>query len=219
VSKSLLDNQLQEFIDGLLPVLDGDLGEIQRKAYDEGLPIISPHTVSFLSTLLTLKYPRNVLEIGCGIGFSAALFSRFLVGGGTVTTIERYDFMAKRAVNNFQKLGISDSITLIQEDAATALPKLVEADERFDFIFMDCAKSQYLNFYTHCVELLATDGILVVDDVLQNGTIAWERSEILKRQRTTHRNLNEFLSVAMSAKGFSSSILPIGDGVLLCVKE
>lgn len=219
MSKSLIDNQLQNFIDHLLPDLEGVLGEIQRRAYDEGLPIISPHTVSFLSTLLAIKQPRNVLEIGCGVGFSAALFVGLSPSDVAVTTIERFDYMAKRAIKNFHKLGLDDKIRLIQNDAAIVLPQLLEADERYDFIFMDCAKSKYLSFFEFCIQLLDTGGIIVVDDVLQNGTVAWERAEVLKRQRTTHRNLNDFLSLAMSAKGLKSSILPIGDGLLLCVKE
>ena len=214
-----VDNGLQNYIDGLLPEIDGVLGQIQRRAYDEGLPIISPDVVSFLSALLVARRPAHVLEIGCGVGFSAGLFAELLADDGTITTIERYDYMVKRAKANFAKLGITDKIHLIYEDAALALPKLIDDNKRFDFIFMDCGKSRYLHFYPYCVNLLNTNGILVVDDVLQNGTVAWNRTDIVKRQRTTHRNMNEFLTKAMSAQGFRSCILPIGDGLLLSVKE
>jgi len=214
-----VDKKLQDYLDGLLPEMGGLLGQVQRRAYDEGLPIISPDVVSFLSTLLVAKRPSRVLEIGCGVGFSAALFTEILAGYVTITTIERYDYMIKRAKINFAKLGITDKIHLINEDAALALPKLISDNKRFDFIFMDCGKSRYLHFYPYCVNLLNTNGILVVDDVLQNGTVAWNRTDIVKRQRTTHRNMNEFLTKAMSAQGFRSCILPIGDGLLLSVKE
>ena len=178
-----VDKQLQEYLDTLLPKLSGKLGQIQQRAYDEALPIISPHVIATLSVLLATKRPSAVLEIGCGIGFSAALFAGFLAAGGKVTTIERYDYMANRAEENFEKLEISDKIRLIRADAADALPDLVESGEKFDFIFMDCGKSQYINFLTYCMKLMAIQGMMVVDDVLQSGTVSWGFEQIAKRQR------------------------------------
>jgi len=214
-----LDSQLQDYLDRLLPRTDGVLGEIQRRAYDEGMPIISGHVVAFLSSLLAAKRPCSVLEIGCGVGFSAGLFARFLSEGGQITTIERYDKMAEFAKINIERMQIADKIKIIQQDAADALPKLAENGRKFDFIFMDCGKSKYLNFLPYCMQMLTPGGILVVDDVLQNGTVSWEFEKIVKRQRTTYRNLREFLQAAMKAEGYFSSILPIGDGLLLCVKD
>ena len=217
-NKSFVDKQLQEYLDGLLPLLDGELGVLQRRAYDEGLPIISPHVVSLFCGLLASKRPANVLEIGCGIGFSTSLFASFLADGGKVVTIERYDYMAERAIKNFARLGLDDKITLLREDAAVALPRLAESGANFDFIFMDCGKAQYLHFLPYCIDMLAPGGILAVDDVLQRGSVAWDFDKIAKRQRTTYKNLREFLTAAMQAKGCFSSILPMSDGVLLCVK-
>ena len=213
-----INRQLQEYLDELSPQPGGALGDIQRRAYDEGLPIISRDVVSLLSTLLAALRPKRVLEIGCGVGFSAGLFAQFLGDDGRVTTIERYDYMAGRAEENFAKLGIADKVKIIQEDAAEALPRLAESGEKFDFIFMDCGKSRYLHFLPYCIEMLNPRGLLAVDDVLQSGTVSWEFEKIVKRQRTTYRNMREFLASATRTNGVKSSIVPIGDGLLLCTK-
>ena len=213
-----IDKRLQEYLDGLTSTFDGELGEMQRRAYDEGLPVISNHVASVLSVMLEAKRPQNVLEIGCAVGFSAAMFVKFLAPNGKVTTIDRFDYMVERAKENFDKLGIADKIRLIHEDADTALPKLAADGEKFDFIFMDCGKSRYIHFLPFCLEMLDDGGILAVDDVLQSGTIAWEFERIAKRQRTTYRNMRDFLEAMTGMQGYFTSILPIGDGLMICAK-
>jgi len=214
-----IDNKLAEYLDGLAPLVPGRLGEFQQSAYDEGLPIITRDVANFLSAMLATKRPHSILEIGCAVGFSAALFTEFLPVGGSVTTIVRYEYMINRAKENFVILGISDRVSIIEECASAALPKLADEGAKFDFIFMDCGKGQYLHFLPHCLEMLASSGLLVVDDVLQNGDIALEWDEITRRQRTTYKNMREFLAAAMALDGCFSSILPIGDGLLLVAKE
>jgi len=139
--------------------------------------------------------------------------------GGKVTTIDRYEYMINRAKENFDKLGLAGKINLIEEDAGAVLPKLVSYGAKFDFIFMDCSKGQYIHYLPYCLEMLPSGGILAVDDVLQNGDVALEFEQIVKRQRTTYKNMREFLATATSLAGCFSSILPIGDGLLLITKE
>lgn len=213
----LIDKKLQDYIGGFTANIGGDLGILYQKACDEGLPVISAEVASFLMTLLASKRPKNILEIGCAIGFSSALFTGYLASGGKITTIDRYKYMIERAKENFGKLDVADKITLLEEDAAKALPELVNKGEKFDFIFMDCGKGQYLNFLPYCLELLEANGILAADDVLQSGMISWDYDKIPKRQRTTYNNMRKFLETAVAV--CTASILPIGDGLLVCVKE
>ena len=217
MTPGFLDGQLQGYLDGLSAERGGELGKIQRRAYDEGLPIISPHVAALLSVLLASKRPKRVLEIGCGIGFSAALFAGFLARGGVVTTIERYDYMAKRAAENFERLGVGEQIKLVHGDAEQVIGTL--ARESFDFIFMDCCKGKYLQFLPACMDLLAPGGMFAADDVLQRGTVAWDFERIARRQRTTYRNMRGFLEQAMGLAGSEAAIVPVGDGLLLLVKE
>jgi len=214
-----IDERLAGYLDGLAPLVPGRLGEFQQAAYDEGLPIISRDVANFLSALLVAKRPCNILEIGCAVGFSAALFTEFLPASGKVTTIDRYEYMINRAKENFTRLGIIDRISIIEECASVALPRLAGDGARFDFIFMDAGKGQYLRFLPYCLEMLAPGGLLTADDVLQNGDIALDWAEITKRQRTTYKNMREFLAAAMALVGCYSSVLPIGDGLLLVAKE
>ena len=213
-----ISEKLAEYLDGLAPLLPGKLGIFQQSAYEEGLPIISRDVANFLAALLAAKRPCNILEIGCAVGFSAALFAEFLPAGGKITTIDRYEYMVNRAKQNFSELGIADKVSLIEECASVALPRLSDEGAKFDFIFMDCGKGQYLRFLPYCLDMLAPGGLLAADDVLQNGDIALEWAEITRRQRTTYKNMREFLEAAVAIEGCFSSILPIGDGLLLIAK-
>lgn len=205
-----------DFIAGFLPDMDGVLGEIQRESIKEGYPIISHEAVRLLSVLLSVIRPANVLEIGCAVGFSAGLFAKHLKDGGMVTTIDRYDFMLERARKNFIKMGIEDKVKLIEGDAADILPKL--NDSTFDFVFLDAGKAQYLNFMPHCIRVLKKDGVFVADDVLQGGAVALPRLSVPRRQRTTHKRMRGFLDAINFAEGLETCLLPIGDGMAVCVK-
>ncbi|MDR2168267.1 MAG: O-methyltransferase [Clostridiales bacterium] len=211
--------ELAQFLDGLRRDLPGNLAEFHRRTVDAGLPVISRDVADFLSLLLTLRRPQNVLEIGCGVGFSAALFAEFTTESSKITTIDRYEFMTSRAKSNFEKLGLSAKIRLIEDDAANALPALVKTDAKFDFIFMDCGKGQYLRFWPHISRLLGAGGLFCADDIFQGGNIARAAADVPRRHRTTHRNLREFLHMVMADKALKSVILPIGDGLLVSLKE
>ncbi|MCL2620466.1 MAG: O-methyltransferase [Defluviitaleaceae bacterium] len=207
-------SEILEFLDKFNGLQPSWLGEVQGQSYKEGLPIIMRDVANFLSLLLTLKQPKNILEIGCAEGFSAMM----LAGFAPVTTIERFPVMIERARDNFDKFGMADRITLINECGSIVLPRLVTENKKFDFVFMDCGKGQYSRFFPHVLELLEVGGIVCVDDVLQNGTLAQDVETIPRRLRTIHRNLNEFLHQATNHPQLKSTILPIGDGLLVCTK-
>jgi len=216
MKKNLVNTELAAYLAAFAPSLDSDLRELQRKAYTEGLPIISNDVVSFLSVVLALKKPQTILEIGCCIGFSALLMARQTQA--KITTIDRYPLMINRARENFAKLDKHKQIELIEGDAAIILPELAAAGKRFDMIFLDAGKGQYNRFFPYCMELLTPGGVLLADDVLQGGSVAWDLDKIEKRQRTTHRNLNEFLQNATNTDDLTSTILPIGDGLFVCAR-
>ncbi|OUQ60040.1 methyltransferase [Tyzzerella sp. An114] len=209
------DDYLNMYLRTVQPKYKGTLGEIQEEATEANVPIIPHETARFLSVLLTLKKPKHILEIGTAVGFSSSLMAQYIPEDGTITTIDRFEVMLKDARVNIERMGLTDTIKILEGDAADILPTL---EGPYDVIFMDAAKGQYGNFLPHCIRLLPVGGMLIVDDVLQGGDIAQSRFEVPRRQRTIHKRMRNFLWDISHSDLLESSIIPIGDGVALCVK-
>ena len=211
----IVDQNIIHFMHNLQPGFGGVLGDIQREAMAEGLPIIKPETARFLSALCCALRPGLVLEIGCCTGFSAGVIHRFMGEGGHITTIDRYPVMITKAKQNFKRLNIEEDITLLEGDAEDILPQL---NKKHDFIFLDAAKGQYLTYLPDCIRLLKIGGVFVADDIFQEGRVILPRSEIPRRQRTIHERMRSFLHTATHTPGLEASLLPIGDGILMLTK-
>ncbi len=209
------DDYINNYLRNLQPHYDGVLGQIEREAREADVPIIPHETARLLSVLLTMKKPENILEIGTAIGFSSGLMSRYLKEGGKVTTIDRFEVMLKDARVNIKRMGLEDKIQIIEGDAAEVLPTL---SGPYDVIFLDAAKGQYSAFLPHCIRIMPIGGLLIVDDVLQGGTIAKTRFSVPRRQRTIHKRLRNFLWDISHTDVLTSAIVPIGDGLAVCVK-
>lgn len=209
------DDYINNYLRNLQPYYDGVLGQIEREAREADVPIIPHETARLLSVLLTMKKPENILEIGTAVGFSSGLMSRYLKEGGKVTTIDRFEVMLKDARVNIKRMGLEDKIQIIEGDAAEVLPTL---SGPYDVIFLDAAKGQYSAFLPHCIRLMPIGGLLIVDDVLQGGTIAKTRFSVPRRQRTIHKRLRNFLWDISHTDVLTSAIVPIGDGLAVCVK-
>ncbi|MFK8243087.1 MULTISPECIES: O-methyltransferase [unclassified Facklamia] len=195
---------------------DGMLGEIEAFANERGIPVIPHETAKFIDFFCATVEPKSILEIGTAIGFSASLMAQHLQADGHLTTIDRYALMYDRAKENFEKMGFSDKVTLIEGDAADVLPTL---EGSYDLIFMDSAKAKYIEFYPECMRLLKMGGVLIIDDIFQGGTILEDESERPKRVRKIHRKLNELLDTVLQDKNHRSCLVPLGDGILMVRKE
>lgn len=211
----IVDKNVVNYINQIMPLEDGELGDIQRHAKQEKIPVIMPEAARFLNVVLSIIRPEKVLEIGCAIGFSTGIISKYLTENGHITTIDRYDIMIAEAKRNFKKLGIEDKVTLIEGDALSILKTL---DDKYDFIFLDAAKGQYINMLPYCLRLLKVGGTLLADDCLQNGDIAKERLSVKRRQRTIHTRMREFLSEISNTRELEVSLIPIGDGMVFAHK-
>lgn len=216
MNRPVVDQDVVDFLRKKQKALTGPLGEIEREANERGVPIIPHETVVFLNMLLGQLKPREVLEIGAAIGFSSSLIAQHVGEKGHVTTIDRYDKMIKEARKNYERLALSDKVTLLEGQASEILPGL---EGPYDVIFMDSAKAKYYDFFPECMRLLKIGGMLIVDDVLQGGTILKPENEIPKKWKTIHRKLNAFLNVVMKHPSLESSIVPLGDGLLMIVKQ
>ena len=210
------DERISTFIDSMDTGNTPFLEELEREARETNVPIVRRQTQSLLKLLLAVKKPASVLEVGCAIGFSALLMSEYAPADCHITTIEKYDKRIPLARENFRKAGREDRITLLEGDAADILRKL---DGAYDLIFMDAAKGQYIRFLPDVLRLLADGGILISDNVLQDGDVMESRFAVTRRNRTIHSRMREYLYALKHTPALETAILPVGDGVTVSVKK
>lgn len=192
------------------------LNELEAYAGQTRVPIIRKEMQSFLRTLLMMNKPKQILEVGTAIGFSALWISEYMPKDAHITTIEKYEKRIPIARENFKKYGKEDQITLLEGDAADILCKL---EGPFDLIFMDAAKGQYIHFLPEVLRLLPKGGVLLSDNVLQDGAIIESKFAVTRRDRTIHKRMREYLYTLKNHDQLETSILTLGDGVALSVKK
>lgn len=192
------------------------LEEIEQEAHGSGVPIIRREMQSFLKFLLAAARPQRILEVGTAIGFSALFMAEYNPAGGSVTTIENYEKRIPIARANFERAGRVGQISLLEGDAAEVLKGL---EGTYDLIFMDAAKGQYIHFMEDALRLLAPGGILISDNVLQDGDIIESRFAVTRRNRTIHKRMREYLYALTHHPDLTTSVLTIGDGAAVSVRH
>ena len=211
----IVSASMTTFINSLDPGNPEYLDRLEEEAIADYVPIIRKDMQAFLKFMMRLCKPRKILEVGTAVGFSALLMSEY-APEAHITTIENYEKRIPIARENIAKAGKSASIDLIAGDATEILSTL---NGTYDFIFMDAAKGQYINFLPEIMRLLSKGGILVSDNVLQDGDIIESRFAVVRRDRTIHTRMREYLYTLKHMEGVSTVILPVGDGITVTVKE
>ena len=196
---------------GNTPLLD----KIEQEALNAFVPIVRREMQSFLKVLLAVRRPIRILEVGTAVGFSALLFCEYAPEGAQITTIEKYEKRLPVARENFRRGGKEAQITLLEGDAAEILSSLTET---YDFIFMDAAKGQYIHFLPDVMRLLEVGGVLVSDNVLQDGDIIESHYVVERRNRTIYKRMREYLYELKHDERLITSIVPIGDGATVSVR-
>lgn len=191
------------------------LEEIEQEALQTYVPIIRKEMQTFLKWLLAVKCPKRILEVGTAVGFSALFMAEYNPVPCEITTIENYEKRIPVARKNFERAGRMQQITLLEGDAAVRLKELTEP---CDLIFMDAAKGQYIHFMDDVLRLLKPGGILVSDNVLQDGDIIESRFAVTRRNRTIHKRMRDYLYQLTHHEELRTSVLPFGDGVTVSVK-
>ena len=212
----IVDERIITFINSMDTENSEILETIEQEALASDVPIIRREMQSFLEVLLLMKKPMRVLEVGTAVGFSALLMSDYLPEGGHITTIENYEKRIPIARENFRRAGKEDKITLIEGDATEVLAEL---EGTFDFIFMDAAKGQYIHYLPNVLRLLSDVGCLVSDNVMQDGDIIESRFAVERRNRTIHARMREYLYELKHREDLVTSIIPLGDGVAVSIKQ
>ncbi len=216
----IVNKSVVEYINSLEDELPKHLKKLEEEAKKENVPIIKKETQALLRFIIKLNKPKKILEIGTATGFSAIYMSEYMPEHASITTIEKAKMRLEKARTNLKTSPRADKITLLEGDALVILKELArDANQSYDFIFLDAAKGQYLNFLPSILDLLSYKGMLITDNVLQDGTISGSRYAIKRRDRTIHIRMREYLYQLKHTKGLETIIIPVGDGVALTTSE
>ena len=191
-----------------------ELLKIKKKALEEHIPIIMDDTLEVIAGILTKIKPKNILEIGAAVGYSAMCFSEYLQDGGRIDTIERDEERITQAKENFKKVGVEDKIKLYEGDAVEILPTL---EENYDVVFIDAAKGQYPFFLEQALRMLNDKGVIIADNVLYKGYVMSDYNK--HKQRTAVRNLREYIARVNEDANLDTEILEVGDGLAISYKK
>lgn len=218
IKKEVVYDFIEKYLNSFKPRLSKELEELEKEAIKDNIPIVKPEVINFLKSLLTLKRPENILEVGTAYAFSAILMMETLPDAN-VTTIERDGFMLEHAHSNIKKFNLEDKIKVLEGDGVEMLKSLDEKEKKYDFIFIDASKSHYNEFMKEAKRLLNDKGVIVCDNVLYKGLVAKDRFEVIRRNRTIHKRMNDFVNDAFSDEEYDTSLVPSGDGIMIASKK
>ena len=212
----IVDERLVTYINSLDTGNTEILDQIEKEAIAAYVPIIRKEMQSFLKLLLAMQKPMRILEVGTADGFSAILMAQYAPADCKIVTIENYEKRIPVAKENFKRAGKDEQITLLEGDAMQILPTL---SGEFDMIFMDAAKGQYINFMPDILRLLKSGGVLVSDNVLQDGDIIESHYVVERRNRTIYKRMREYMYELTHNEGLVTAVLPVGDGITVSAKK
>ncbi len=209
-----------DYIDSHYQPLDSELEELREINEENNVPLILRETEGFLSVILDITKPTNILEIGTAYGYSALFFARKMKSA-RVTTIDRSSHMISKAQENFDKYSGGERITFLTGDAEDLLTKLIEQSEssdekhfeKFDFVFIDAGKSHYKEFFEKCEKLCKPGTVIVCDNIMMHGWLIDKTVEGAKRHRTNVKYMRQFIDYIQEREDLSVSLLGSGDGL------
>jgi hypothetical protein len=211
--------RFESFLESIPDGLPEYLTDFEIENIKENIPIIRKGSQRIIRFMLEMKKPLNILEVGTATGFSTVFMLEFLNKKAKITTIEKMEERAVKAEKNFNKFDKNKQITLIKGDATDILSELVSKDKTYDFIFMDAAKGQYINYLENIKKLLVSGGILITDNMLQEGRLLDSRYTVVRRDRTIHSRMREYVNALLTDKKFETMLLESGDGMAVSIKK
>ena len=212
----IVDNRITEYLHSLETSRGELLDTIEKKAIEDGVPIIRSESAALLRSLTAALRPENILEIGTAVGYSALQMCQVMPANCHITTIEKYEKRIPEAKENFRKAGEESRITFLEGDADMWLKEL--KGKQFDLVFMDAAKGQYLNWLPLLLDLMPVGAVLISDNVLQDGDVVQSRFAVQRRNRTIHSMMREYLYELKHMEEFETAVIPIGDGVTISTR-
>ena len=200
-----------KYAQNLFKIRNEIIQDIKNESLDENVPIITDEVLNYMIFTAKNIKARNILEIGTATGYSGLFLAQIAnENSGFLTTMEIDEIRHGKAVENFKKLGLFEKNKMISGDALEEIPKL-DKNVKYDFIFIDASKGQYLKFFEMSYELLNENGIIFIDNLMFRGLVAADKEEIPKRYKTIAKRLKEFIEKLNEEYNFV--LLPFGDGV------
>jgi predicted O-methyltransferase YrrM len=204
---------MDEYLRGLIPESEVFLKELETFAEENKVPIAQKETINYIKTMINIKKPKRILELGTAIGYSAILMNS--VCDSYVVTVERDKNMISIAEENIKKANLQDKIQVIEGDCTEVLE---EMQDSFDLIFMDAGKGHYNDFFPHCMRLLNKEGVIIADNVLFRGMVP-NNELLIRRKITIVKRMRKFLMNISNDESLYTSILPMGDGIAVITRR
>ncbi|MGP1569313.1 MAG: O-methyltransferase [Eubacteriales bacterium] len=210
---NITNDKVTDYINSYYKPLSNKLSDLRKRSQTARIPIILKETESCMSSILLLKNPKKILEIGTANGYSASFFAT-LLPDCKIVTIESLSERYKEANLNFKEMGISNRIVSYHGLAEEVILQMEKDGEcGFDFVFIDAAKSKYLEFFKHSIKLCNPNAIIISDNVLMRAMVASDEFDENNRYKTNIRRLREYVNYLFEQKNQHTSILSVGDGL------
>lgn len=213
------DERIEVFFDTLRPELPDYINNLEKEALRDEVPVIRRGTRDLLRYLLRIKRPERVLEVGTAVGYSALFMKECLPETSRIATIEKVEMRLVKARENLRKYDKEGNIRLVEGDACEVLKRMAKEGQKYDFIFMDAAKGQYLNFLPDILALLEPGGTLVSDNILHDCDVIESRYAVTRRDRTIHSRMREYLYTITHMEELETICLSLGDGVTVSTRR
>ncbi|MDE5413742.1 O-methyltransferase [Alkalihalobacterium chitinilyticum] len=210
------DHKIDAYIESLICERNELLIEMEQLAKEQQVPIMELVGIETLLQLLRMKQPKSILEIGTAIGYSAIRMAQ-AVDDVKIITIERDEPRYKQALEFVERANVSDQVEIIFGDALHVGEQL-ELYAPFDVLFIDAAKGQYEKFFQIYEPLVRPGGLIISDNVLFRGLVAEEYIEN-KNHAGMAKKLRRYNEWLMKNEQFTTTILPVGDGIALSIKK
>lgn len=191
------------------------MNSLKEYAKSNFVPILQDKSLELIETVLEIKAPSSILEIGTAIGYSAINFSRHLAKDGKITTVELNPETAEIARKNIQSFGLENVIEVVNGDGEQEMQKLVDEGKAFDAVFIDAAKGQYVKYLNLALKLTSAGSVIIADNVLFKGRVLSEYNE--HKHRTAVNRLREYLKEVTENASLQTAVLDVGDGVAISV--
>lgn len=213
----ILDKNISTYIEKhSLKNIPDELLDIKNMANINNIPIILNETLSLLKLLIKIKKPKKILEIGTAIGYSGSLML-LNSENSFLHTIEVNENNFKEACKNFNSIGLTNRVCQYLGDAKEILKDKIVLKDEIDFLFIDAAKSQYLDYFKLSEKFLSNNAFIFCDNILYKGIVAGIPH--IRRNNTIENRMNEFVEFCINNKKYNFTLLNVGDGILIGEKN